>query len=76
MMLELTTEKLQIKIDGAPYELRYPTVSDSIKFEGATDDIKTIKDYLESLGLPAGVFETLQTDHVKAIVFELVKKKD
>lgn len=74
--MELTTEKLTVKIDGVVHELSYPTIRQIKSLEKSQDDIKidTVCDLLIDCGLKKEVVENLQANHMNAIVEALVGK--
>ena len=76
--MELTTEKLNVKIDGVAYSLSYPTVKQMRGFEKKGEEDVGIDDlcsFLVGSGLPKEVVENLQANHMNQIVGGLMGKQ-
>lgn len=74
-MLELYRTKVEVKIDGATHNLRLPTYKESIAYgkkikavEGEDERADLLMSYLDELGLPKAVTETLELDHIGQVL--------
>jgi hypothetical protein len=81
-MLELVKAKLPVKIDDVVHELRSPTYRDSLEYENKLKDLDDPKlkadalfSYLESLGLPRNVSESLEIGHITQILTYVTGEK-
>ncbi len=71
-MLELERKQFEVKIDGQVYNLKMPTYKQSVAYkkqvtENASDEVKSAElllSYLNDLGLPLAVGETLEVEHL------------
>jgi hypothetical protein len=73
--MELVTDKLNLKIDGQPFELSYPSTRQYQSVEKLGEDIKIeqVVSFVVACGLPESQVETLQTKNLLAIFKELLK---
>ncbi len=78
-MLELESNKLEIKFNNAIYFLKFPTVREfkeyREKFKDTENSLDHISAFLSSLGLPCEVCEQLEIIHMNKIVKALTEEK-
>ena len=78
-MLELTTSKLDLKLDGVHYSIRFPTVLEWESYNSAItkdgSEILKAMELLNKCGLPNDVCEKLELPHFKAILETLATEK-
>ena len=76
--MELKRKVLNLKFDGGEYKITFPTVKQlrelSQKKDGENDLDMTLR-FLDVLGLPTIVSETMEADHIKEIVDHLTAQK-
>jgi len=73
--MKLVRTVFEIELDDKKFSLRKPTFKESQKYRedlsklGASEDASNvIMNHLESLGLPNGVFESLESDHITQLL--------
>lgn len=71
MKLEKTI--IEVEVYGQKFELKKPNFKQSQAYreellKADSDVAKCMKDYLEILGMPAGLFEELEVDHITQIM--------
>lgn len=78
-MLEFKKRVLQFKFDGDMHELRFPTVKEIKEMQKLQkenkDEVAVIEKVLKKLGMPEGLFDQLEVDHLEAIINKLVNEK-
>jgi hypothetical protein len=83
-LIELTRTTIEVKIDDKTFNMRMPTYKEGIQYKSSVkecgdDEIKTsdlLMGYLEKLGMPKEVTETLEIGHLEKILeFILGAKK-
>lgn len=81
-MLEIKTEKFDVKIDDTVFELSYPTVGQFESYSEIVEKDESAKSYnkamfllLEECGLPMEVSRKLQNKHLQLIIEELAGTK-
>lgn len=74
--MELVSKKFNLKLDGVAYELGYPTVKQIKELDKKKEDIgiEAVCDLVRDCGLPVDVIDSLQADHLNAIVEALMGK--
>lgn len=78
-MLELESNKLEIKFNNAVYSLKFPTVGEfkqyKEKFNEKENTLENIVTFLVKLGLPCEICEQLEIVHMNKIVKALTEEK-
>jgi hypothetical protein len=81
--MEIVKKKLNLKIYGNSYEMKFPSYKDSISYEkklkecGDDSEKKadTLLSYLEQLGLPKEVSEEMPTEDIISVMEHLSGQK-
>lgn len=78
-MIELVSKELQLKFNNEVIKLRYPTVMDmkglNADLKKEDSEIESLVSFLTKLGMPEGVADRLEIDHLNLIVKELTQAK-
>jgi hypothetical protein len=76
-MLELNSKTLDLKFNDKVYKLKYPTVKELRGFKKAKDgdEFDTVISMFINAGLPEKICESLEIDHIEAIIKELTTTK-
>ena len=79
-MLEFKTEKLSFKLNGQPYEVRYPYMHELKKFNKVMDEegkneLDAIDWLFSELGMPSEVMQQLHSDHIYELALALSGQK-
>lgn len=68
-MLELKSKELELKFNGEPLKMRFPTVHELDRFVKADgEDLEKIKKLFLHLGMPEEVFLQLLPEHLEQIM--------
>lgn len=81
--MEIVRKKLEIKIYGNSYELKYPSYRDSVGYEkelkecqdDAEKKANALFSYLEKLGLPKEIAEEMPTEDIISVMEVLSGQK-
>jgi ribosomal protein L5 len=76
-MLELNSKTLDLKFNDKIYKLKYPTVKELKGFKRAKDgeEFDSVVKMFVNAGLPEAICDSLEIDHVEAIIKELTSTK-
>lgn len=78
-MLEFKRRVLKFSLDDVDYNLNYPTVKQvaeySREYSESTDQIETVINFLDGLGLGREVCEGMEMPHLNQILEKLTEEK-
>ena len=74
-MLELKEEKLKIKLGEDIFELRYPTIDDTLIMKKVEKKPELMKKFFLKIGMSEEHYTRLTAKHIELIIAELVGTK-